>query len=114
MASILVELSDALADAAERAGKSTVTVHARRRIAATGIAYAADLVLTADHVVERDEDIRVTLFDGTEIAASVAGRDSGSDLAVLRLERAAAQAAEAFRNARPHRAVCPGTGATFC
>jgi S1-C subfamily serine protease len=94
MANVLVELSDALADAAERAGKSTVTVHARRRIPATGIAYAADFVLTADHVVERDEDIRVTLFDGTEVAASVAGRDPGSDLAVLRLERAAAQAAE--------------------
>lgn len=95
MANILVELSDGLADAAERAGKSTVTVHARRRIPATGIAYAADLVLTADHVVERDEDLRVTLFDGAEVSASVAGRDPGSDLAVLRLERAAAQAAEA-------------------
>jgi serine protease DegQ len=95
MANVLVELSDALADAAERAGKSTVTVHARRRIPASGIAYATDLVLTADHVVERDEDLRVTLFDGTEVNASVAGRDPGSDLAVLQLERAAAQAAEA-------------------
>lgn len=95
MANVLVELSDALAAAAERAGGSTVMVSARRRIPATGIAYAADLVLTADHVVERDDDIRVTLFDGTELGASVAGRDPGSDLAVLRLERAAAQAAEA-------------------
>ena len=95
MTNVLVELSDALAAAAEQAGGSTVMVSARRRIAATGIAYAADLILTADHVVERDDDIRVTLADGTELGASVAGRDPGSDLAILRLERAAAQAAEA-------------------
>ena len=63
---ILVELSDALADAAERAGESTVLVNARRRMPASGIAKSADLILTANHVVERDEDISVTLPDGTE------------------------------------------------
>jgi S1-C subfamily serine protease len=44
--------------------------------------------------VEREEDIKVILADGTEVTAKVAGRDAGSDLAVLRLERAAATAAE--------------------
>lgn len=91
---ILMELSDALADAAEKAGKATVTVNARRRMPASGIAYAADLILTADHVIEREEDITVTLADGTEVPARLAGRDAGSDLAVLRLERAAATPAE--------------------
>lgn len=91
---VLVELSDALADAAEKAGKATVLVNARRRMPASGIAYAADLILTADHVLEREEDIKVTLADGTEVAAKVAGRDAGSDLAVLRLERAVATPAE--------------------
>jgi S1-C subfamily serine protease len=90
----LVELSDALADAAEKAGKSTVLVNARRRMPASGIVYASDLVLTADHIVEREEDIRVTLADGTEIPAKVAGRDGGSDLAVLKLERAVDPIAE--------------------
>src|SRR5574341_417198 len=91
---VLVELSDALADAAEKTGKATVLVNARRRMPASGIAYAADLILTADHVIEREEDITVTLADGTEIPARVAGRDAGSDLAVLKLERAAATVAE--------------------
>jgi S1-C subfamily serine protease len=91
---VLVELSDALADAAEKTGKATVLVNARRRMPASGIAYAADLILTADHVVERDEDIKVTLDNGTEISAHVAGRDAGSDLAVLKLERAAGTVAE--------------------
>ena len=91
---ILIELSDALADAAERAGQSTVMVNARRRIPASGIAKTADLILTANHVVERDEDLSVTLPDGTELSATVAGRDPGSDLVLLKLERAAATAAE--------------------
>src|SRR5574342_971133 len=95
---VLIELSDALADAAETAGKATVLVNARRRMPASGIAYAADLVLTADHIVEREEDITVTLADGTEIPAKVAGRDAGSDLAVLRLERPAATVAEATKS----------------
>ena len=84
---VLVELSDALADAAERAGKSTVLVNGRRRMPASGIVLAKDLVLTAEHVIERDEDLSVVLADGTEVQAKIAGRDAGSDLAVLKLER---------------------------
>lgn len=95
---VLVELSDALADAAETAGKATVLVHARRRMPASGMAYAADLILTADHVIERDEDIKVTLADGTEVPAQIAGRDAGTDIAVLKLERATATVAEATKS----------------
>ena len=95
---VLVELSDALADAAEKTGKATVLVNARRRMPASGIAYAADLILTADHVIEREEDITVTLDDGTEISARVVGRDAGSDLAVLKLERTTATVAEATKS----------------
>jgi len=91
---ILVQLSDALAAAAERGGESTVLVNARRRIPASGIAYAADQILTANHVVEGDEDISVVLPDETELSANVLGRDPGSDLALLKLERAAATPAQ--------------------
>ncbi|MBI5948832.1 MAG: serine protease [Chloroflexi bacterium] len=81
------ELSDGLAAAVERAGQSTVTVHARRRIPASGIAWTADgVILTCDHVVERDEDITIGLPDGRTVAATIAGRDAGSDLAVLRAD----------------------------
>ena len=96
--SVLVELSDALADAAEKAGKATVLVNARRRMPASGIAYAADLILTADHIIEREEDIKVNLADGTEVSAKVAGRDAGSDVAILKLERAAATVAEVTKS----------------
>ena len=90
----LTALSEAMAEAVTKAGAATVMVNARRRFPASGIAYAADLILTADHVVERDDDISVVLPDGTQLKATVAGRDPGSDLAVLRLERSAASVAE--------------------
>lgn len=90
----LTALSEAMAEAVAKAGAATVMVNARRRFPASGIAYAADLVLTADHVVERDDDISIVLPDGSQLKATVAGRDPGSDLAVLRLERPAASAAE--------------------
>jgi S1-C subfamily serine protease len=95
---VLVELSDALADAAEKAGKATVLVNARRRMPASGIIYASDLVLTADHVVEREEGIKVILSDGAELSARIAGRDAGTDLAVLKLERAGGAVAEAMKS----------------
>ena len=94
---ILVELSDAIADAAETAGKSTVLVDARRKFPASGIAFSKDLILTADHVIERDEDIKVILADGTEVTARLAGRDPGTDLAVLKLDRPEAAPAEVSR-----------------
>jgi S1-C subfamily serine protease len=95
---LLKDLSDSIADAAEKAGNSTVLVDARKRYPASGIAIEKDLVLTADHVVQRDDNIKVILVDGTEIEAKVAGRDPGTDLAVLKLAKAIATPAEVSRN----------------
>lgn len=91
----LVALSEAMADAVAQAGASTVLVDARRRMPASGIAFASDLVLTADHVVEREDDIRVLLPDGSQRSASLAGRDPGNDLALLRLSQGGMAPAQA-------------------
>jgi S1-C subfamily serine protease len=91
---IFTELSEAMANAAEQAGKYTVMVDARRRQPASGIVIAKDLILTADHVVEREDEIKILLGDGTETTARLAGRDPGTDLAVLKLDAASASAAE--------------------
>jgi S1-C subfamily serine protease len=85
MASPLTEFSNGLTAAVETACAGTVTVDARKRYPASGIAYTEDLVLTADHAVTREENIKVILPDGRSLAATVAGRDPGSDLAILRL-----------------------------
>ena len=85
MATSLTDFSNGLTAAVEKAGTSTVLVDARKRYPASGIALAEDLVLTADHVVTREDGIKVVLADGNSLDATIAGRDPGSDLAVLRL-----------------------------
>jgi len=82
--SVLAQVSDGLASAVDKAAASTVMVNGRRRIPASGIAWDAGVIVTADHVIERDE-IEVVLPDGTKVSATVAGRDPGSDVAVLRV-----------------------------
>ena len=95
-----VEVSNAMADAVEKAGKAVVTVHARRRIPSSGVIFAKEFVLTADHTVEREEDISITLADGTQLSAALAGRDAGTDLAALKLERSASDILQPAKAAR--------------
>jgi S1-C subfamily serine protease len=83
--SSLTEFSQGLSAAVEKGGASTLLVDARKRYPASGIAYAEDLILTADHVITREEDIKTLLPDGKSLNATIAGRDPGSDLALLRL-----------------------------
>lgn len=90
----LSAFSDYLVQAVTKAGASTVLVNGRRRYPASGIVYAADLILTAEHVVERDEDLSVILPDGDIVSATIAGRDPGNDLALLRLEKTIATPVE--------------------
>src|ERR1041384_5622446 len=85
MSNSFSEFSEGLSAAVEKGGASTVLVDARKRYPASGIAYADDLILTADHVVTREDDTKVTLPDGRSLSATIAGRDPGSDLALLPL-----------------------------
>jgi S1-C subfamily serine protease len=87
--STLVALSNELADAVERAGRWTIAIHARRRIPSSGVVWRAGVVVAASHTIRRDEDITLTLPDGATVAATLAGRDPGTDLAVFRLPESA-------------------------
>ena len=84
--SALNSLSEQLADAVERGGRSLVSVDARPRVRTSGVVWRAGVVVSTDHTVRRDEDIKITLHDGREVPATLAGRDPGTDLAVLRFE----------------------------
>ena len=72
---IFSELSEAMANAAEKAGKYTVLVDARRRMPASGIAMDKETILTAGHVVEREEGIKILFSDGKEATARPASND---------------------------------------
>ena len=86
--SVLAQLSEAMADAVETAGASVVTVKARRRFPATGVVWTADgVIVTSDHVIEREDRIEVGLPGGESVSATIAGRDPGSDIAVLKVAK---------------------------
>jgi S1-C subfamily serine protease len=82
-ASALSRLSEGMADAVEKIGLSVVQVNGRRRRSASGVAYAPARVLTASHVVEREEDLSVRTGEGCTVEARLIGRDPSNDLAVL-------------------------------
>ena len=83
--SSLATLSDQLADAVASAGAALVAVHARPRLPSTGVHWRDGVVVTTEGTVRRDDDITVLLPNGKQIAATLAGRDRGTDLAVLKI-----------------------------
>lgn len=87
MSNVLTELSAALAAAVAQADSGIVRVEGRRRLGATGIVWGEDgTIITANHVVNRDENLKVGLPDGSRVNASLVGRDPTTDLALLKAE----------------------------
>jgi len=82
------KLSEEIAEAVERAGKSVVAVQSRHRHASSGVVWQSDVVVTSDHTTRRDGELAVVLEGGKSVAATVAGRDPTTDIAVLRLAAA--------------------------
>jgi serine protease DegQ len=87
----LKDLSRELEALVEKASKSVVRVDARRGRAGTGIVWDRDHVLTANHVVEQEEDITIVV-DEKSAKATLVGRDPGTDLALLKVEGLSAPA----------------------
>jgi S1-C subfamily serine protease len=88
MSSTLTSLSDDLAGAVERTAPFVVAVNGRGRIPSSGVVWRAGVVVTAEHSLKRDDDLSVVLADGRKISARLAGRDPGTDVAVLKVEGA--------------------------
>jgi S1-C subfamily serine protease len=94
MSAELIELSNALAQSTEHAAASTVAVHTETRGSSSGVVWRSGIVVTADHALRRDEEIHLTLPDGRVVAATLAGRDPSTDIAVLKCAEASAPMSE--------------------
>jgi S1-C subfamily serine protease len=81
----LSTLSNQFADAVERVGRAVVQVDGRPRLPSSGVVYAPDFVVAADHAVEREDNLSVETAEGPALTAQLVGRDPASDLAVLRV-----------------------------
>jgi S1-C subfamily serine protease len=90
----VMDLSNALAGAVDRAARSVFAVHGRRRLPSTGVHWHPGLIVTASHTVEPDREVALTSPDGRTLSAQVAGRDPGLDIAVLRAEVGSAPVAD--------------------
>jgi serine protease Do len=84
--SALSELSSQLASAVQIAGNSIVALHARRRIPSSGIMWRDGVVVSASHTVRSEGEISITLPNGDSAKATIAGRDTATDLVVLRIK----------------------------
>ena len=76
--------SDRLAALAAVAAARIVAVHGRDGRARSGLLWAEGLVVTAEEALERDDELALTLPDGRMVPATLAGRDPGTDVALLR------------------------------
>lgn len=82
----LKQFSQGLADLVAGAAESLLRVEARRRLPASGIAWTDKLIVTANHVVETDEDIHIGTAAGERVPAQLLGRDPRRDLALLAVD----------------------------
>src|SRR5215471_6821662 len=105
MSTELIELSNALAQETSRAATSVVAVHTEQRGSSSGIVWRSGVIVTAEHALRRDEEIQVTLPDGSVVPATLAGRDASTDLAVLKC----AEAASAVGATSDASAIKPGS-----
>jgi len=94
MSAELIALSNALAQATDRAAASVVAVHTEARGSSSGVLWRPGVIVTAEHALRRDEDIQITLPDGRVVSATLAGRDASTDLAVLKCAEATSPVAE--------------------
>src|SRR5215831_13346959 len=90
MTNELAALSQELAAAVDRAGRAVAAVHARPRFPSSGVIWRPGIIVTAEHTIRREEEITVTLPDGNEASATLAGSDAGTDIAVLKVDGASA------------------------
>jgi S1-C subfamily serine protease len=88
MATQLASLSNEIAAAVAQAARNVVAVHARPRFSSSGVFWRPGVIVTAEHTIRREEEITVTLPDGTNVPATLAGSDPGTDIAVLKVEAA--------------------------
>ncbi len=84
LSSTLIDFSNSLADAVERAGQSVVAIVEGGQTGVSGTIWREGVVVTAAHTLRGREEVTFVLPSGDTTTAKVAGRDPGTDIAALR------------------------------
>jgi len=84
MPGFLVDFSNELANAVERAGASVISVPEGGREGVSGTIWREGVAVTAEHTIRGLDEVAIVLPSGETAKAAVAGRDYGTDIAVLK------------------------------
>src|SRR5881409_1999531 len=84
-AAILSSFSSALAELVARTKPAIVSLHSHR-LRASGFVWKPGLIVTADEALADEGEVEIGLSDGSRLAATIAGRDHTTDIALLRSE----------------------------
>jgi S1-C subfamily serine protease len=82
---LLVAFSSELADSVERAGESIITVLEGGREGVSGTVWREGIAVTAEHTIRGLDEVTILLPSGSKTKARVAGRDHGTDIAILQV-----------------------------
>jgi hypothetical protein len=74
----LTAWSDQLAALADQTAASVVAVHVGRHESVSGTLWRPNVIVTAAHALRRSHDITLTLPDGSNVLASLAGADGST------------------------------------
>jgi S1-C subfamily serine protease len=98
---VLTQFSAALAERAAAAGGLVAGIRMRGHSLRSGTLWRKDVVVASEQALPKAEEAEVLLADGGTFAARVAGRDPGTNVAVLRLDGAPEPAPLAAEEPRP-------------
>jgi len=83
----LSELSSGMSTTVQRIEPAVVRINARRRFPASGFVWSEEgLIITANHVIRKDNQIEVGFADGSQFQGQIVGRDPSTDLALVKVE----------------------------
>lgn len=83
---LFAALSRELEATVDRADPWIVSIDARAGLPTSGVIWSRGVVVATHHTLVREEGLTVRFSDGSERQAEIAGRDPGTDLAVLTVE----------------------------
>jgi serine protease Do len=96
------KLSKEISEVVEQAGKSIVAVDGRSGHTSSGIVWRRDAIVTAAHAIRNDANIGVVFAtSGRSAVARLAGRDRGTDIALLKLDEEIGMQPAQFGNTKP-------------
>jgi S1-C subfamily serine protease len=83
-ADLLAQFSTALTVRAELAKNAVVAIRRAHGRHITGMVWRSDIVVTSEQSLPRNDDFELVALGGSVIAARIAGRDPGTNIAILR------------------------------